>query len=156
MHPSAQIDAWLLAAQQSTTLAELFGPASIFSLVAGLIGASLSYCCYRWMDAWLEYINVLKVFYYLPLLMGALAFLQTIMVAQSYAYSGPIQYVNVYREPGRFELRFAAEIAFAFGLVFAFNALRIEVLRKNVGTWTTIALYVAYVAVRVPNYLAKQ
>jgi hypothetical protein len=139
--PSSQPDIWLLAAKQPTTLSELFGPASIFSLSVGLTCAALSYCCYRWMKAWLEYVNVLKIFYYLPLIMGAIGVAQTLMVAQSYAYSGPVVHANVYREPGRFELRFAAQIAFTFGLVFAFDALRIQVLRKNLSTWATILLY---------------
>jgi hypothetical protein len=75
----------------------------------------------------------------LPWLMGVFTLFIVWLRAMSKAYSGPVP--SEIRELWRFDMRFAELIAFAFGLVFAFDSLRLPKLRRQPSTWVCIALY---------------
>ncbi|MDB6034269.1 MAG: hypothetical protein JWM16_4607 [Verrucomicrobiales bacterium] len=132
-------------------LADLVGPASAFTLSAGLICGTLSYIVCKGLKAQPDHNNGLRLIYSLPLGWGILAiFLMFRGLAT--AYSGPPE-GRILREPRLFDTRFATEIAFAFGLVFAFDALRLKPLRKRPDAWVILAFYLLVALCRVVGRL---
>jgi uncharacterized membrane protein len=121
-------------------LKELAGPISGFTFVVGLVGGVLSYCTYRRLRSLPTQPDALRFVSILPLLMGILAFFLSLFAALSKAYSGPSAR-HPFHELAGLDKFLAAYIAFAFAIVFAFDCLRIEALRKRAATWIVIIVY---------------
>jgi hypothetical protein len=91
----------------------------------------------------------------LPWLMGLLAFLIGLLVLPlSMSYSGPVPWEI--RDLRRYDIRFAALIAFAFGFVLAFDTLRFPKLRRRAVTWLCIGTYVVVACALVIGMLSHR
>ena len=131
--------------------ADLVGPVSALTLSAGLICGALSYFVCKGLKADPHHKNGLRLIYSLPLAWGILAIFLMFRGALAKAYWAPEG--RILREPRLFDTRFAAEIAFAFGLVFAFDALRLKPLRKQPDAWVILAFYLLVALCRVVERL---
>jgi hypothetical protein len=127
-------------------LADLVGPASAITLSAGLICGTLSYIVWKGLKAQPDHNNGLRLIYSLSLGWGILAIFLTF---RSLTAAGGSPERRILQQLRLFDTRFAAEIAFAFGLVFAFDALRLKPLRERPDVWVILAFYLLVALCRV-------
>ncbi|MBA4150862.1 MAG: hypothetical protein H0X66_22350 [Verrucomicrobia bacterium] len=129
-----------------TQFSDLWGGWSTFAALAGLFGALVSFLSRHPRLLSPEDGDAVCIIGALPWLMGLFALFIVFLTALSMGSSGPVPWEV--RAVRRFDIRFAALIAFAFGFVFAFDMLRFRELRNRPSTWLCIAIY-AFIAAMI-------
>lgn len=139
---------------QFSDIGDLWGRWSALATIVGLLGARASFRSQHPRTPSREDGDAPRIIAALPWLMLLLAFfLGFFVLGGTQAYSGPPSMARTVRP---YEIQFATLIAFVFGFVFAFDALRFRKLRRQASTWICIAIYIYVGIVLVSPLLRKR